>query len=161
MTTPASAIPQVIDALVAIATAAFPDATSLVDVNDGPAFTQEDTGQTLWIGSNGDDASNEAATADQIFPYTNTQFRRDTITVHCVALAWNGDDDFKTVRDQAFAQMQAFTAAVVADNTLSGAVNIGTWSAGSNVSLAQGFNNLGGVEARVSFSINATVQFQG
>lgn len=160
MTTAASAIPQVIDALLVIANAAFP-ASSVVDVMDGPESSQEDTGQAFWIGSDGSEEITEGATANQFFPYTNTTFRRDDVTIHCTAQAWSGDDDFKTVRDQAFAQMQAFTAAVVADNTLGGAVNIGTWSVGSEVSLAQGFNSLGGVVAQVGFNVSTTVQFQG
>lgn len=157
--TAASGIPQLIDQLVVIGNAAF-GATSPVYVSDGPSITQDDTGQMLWIGVSDPDALAEAASANQTFPYTDTTFRRDEVTVHCLALAWAGDDDFKTVRDQAFAQIQAFTAAVVADNSLSGAVNIGTWSAGANVQLLQGFNT-NGVEARVAFDVTATVQFQG
>lgn len=158
--TAASAVPALIDALVAVANTAFPDATSLVDVNDGPANTQEDTGQALWIGSNGDDQSTEGATADQEWPYASNGFRRETLTVHCLALAWSGDDDFKTVRDQAFAQVQAFTAAIVTDPTLGGVVLQCTTPV-NRISLAQGFNNLSGVEARVSFDVEALNQTQG
>lgn len=157
--TAASAIPALVDALISVALTAFPDATSVVDVMDGPSNSMEDTGQSLWIGSNGDDASTEAATADQVWPYLSSSFRREVLTVHCLALAWNGDDDFKTVRDQAFAQVQAFTAAIVADATLGGAVLECTVPV-NRIQLAQGFNSLSGVEARVSFDIQAEQQFQ-
>lgn len=155
----ASGIPALIDQLVVIANAAF-GATSAVQVCDGPSCSQDDTGQQLWIGvANPDNPSSEAASADQEWPYAASVFRREEITVHCMALAWSGDDDFKTIRDQAFAQMAAFAAAIVADPTLSGAVLMGR-SIGANVSYSQGFNSQNAPEAVLAFDVTAMQQFQ-
>lgn len=156
----ASGIPALIDQLVVIANAAFPDATSPVQVCDGPSCSQEDTGQQLWIGvTNPNDPSSGAASADQQWPYAASAFRREELTVHCMALAWSNDGDFKTIRDQAFAQMAAFSAAIVADPTLSGAVLMGR-SIGSNVRFDQGFNQQNAPEAVVAFDVTAMQQFQ-
>jgi hypothetical protein len=158
MTTAASAIPALIDQLVTVASAAF-GTTSPVIVSDGPSVIQDDTGQMLWVGCSDPADIAEAASGEQFWPYVSSQFRRETVTVHCMALAWSGDDDFKTVRDQAFAQVQAFTAAIVSDASFAGTV-LWAASAGSNLSLSQGFNS-NGAEARVAFDVTATAQFQG
>lgn len=156
--TTASGLPAFIDQLVVVANAAF-GSTSAVEVFDGPGVSEDDTGQQLWIGVSdlfGDVA--ESATGDQDWPYSSSTFRREELTVHCVAKAWAGDDDMKTVRDQVFAQMNAFVAAVVTDATLSGAVLMAR-SAGRNATLSQGYTAKGAT-AVLAFDIAAMNQYQ-
>ena len=157
MTTTVSGIPALIDQLVTIAVAAF-GASSPVEVFDGPGVSKDDTGQQLWIGvTDPTQGSETAAESSQSWGPMSTQHKRDEeITVHCLALAWSGDDDLKTVRDQAFAQMQVVSAAAVADPSLSAAC-LYVRSPGSGVTLVQGPNRRG-FEARVGFDITARVR---
>lgn len=155
--TTASAVPTLIDALVAVGQAAFPSATSPVIVIDGPGNTAQDLGQFLFIGCPDPDSADAAdsATSDQIWPYTDHVFRRETITVSCGALAWTGDTEtgsMKTVRDQVYAILQAFTNAIVADPSLTGAVLMVTGA--SNLALKQQSDDQGLI-AYLSFDITA------
>ena len=155
--TTASGIPALIDKLVAVGQAAF-GASSPVDVRDGPVTTYEDTGQQLWIGAQDPETGSTAAESEQTWGPMSPQHKRDEeVRIHCLALAWAGDDDYKTVRDQVFAQMQAFTDAIAADPSLAGVV-LYARSPGSNVSFVQGPNQLGAVEARVGFDVTARIR---
>jgi len=155
----ASAIPALIDQLVVIANAAF-GASSPVQVFDGPTVSQDDEGQMLWIGvNNSKNEEGESASSTQVAPYASGGFRREELTIHCMALAWSGDDDFKTVRDQVFTQMSTFATAWVADASMSSVVLM-VRSVGENVTYTQGPND-SGVEAQLAFDITALAQYQG
>lgn len=154
--TTASGLPALIDALVTVANAAFGSA-SPVEVFDGPGVSQDDTGQQFWVGVTDPTQGEEAAAeSDQTWGPMGAHKRDEEATVHCLALAWSGDDDLKTVRDRAFAQMQAVTDAIVADPSLAGAV-LYARSPGSGVSLIQGPTKTG-MEARVGFDVTARIR---
>lgn len=161
----ASAVPALIDRLVTIANAAYPS-MGAVQVFDGVGNTQQDTGSQLWIGvqpNSPDDTSlPESAVSTQVWPYASGTFRRETLSVHCVAQCWTGDSDqstVKTMRDAVYAIVQTFTTAVVADPTLTGAVwEVSEPLAASALYQTQDDN---GTLARVSFDVNAMHQFQG
>lgn len=167
MTSPASAVPALIDALVATGLAAYPQATSSVQVFDGVGNTDQDTGSQLWIGvqpSTPDDAAGlpESAVSQQIWPYSSGTFRRENLAIHCVAQCWTGDSDQATVkamRDAVYAIVAVFTAAIVADPTLSGAIWEISEPLGNSALFQIQDNN--GTLARVSYDIVAMHQFQG
>ena len=157
--TAATGINGFIDALVAVANATF-GASSLVEVVDGPVTpSRDDTGQRLYIGITDPSGVNESASSSQEFQYLSTMFRREELTVHCLATAWAGDDDFKTLRDQCEVQMRAFTAAVLVDGSFSGSI-YSPHSIGASVVLAQGPNDGGNPQAELSFEITGFVDFQ-
>jgi hypothetical protein len=157
MSTPSGTVAFLVQ-LKAIADAAF-GATSVVEVTLGPSNSQDDTMQRLWIGITNPDEIAEAATADQEWPYASGNFRREELAAHCLATAWNGDDDFLQAATDAFAQVKVFTDAIVADASLSGAVLMAR-SAVSQGSLSWGYNPAGGAQAVVAFDVTAMQQFQ-
>lgn len=159
MSTP-SGIPALIDQLKAVADVAFPLATSVVQVFDGPGNTADTTGQALHIGISDPTQLSPSADSTQEWPYASGVFRREEISITCLATAWSGDDDMKTLRDQCFAQIAALTTAVVADPTLNSTALM-VRAVGANFALSQGYrdsqNNL---EANVAFTVTAMQQFQ-
>lgn len=100
-----SAIPLVIDALVAAAPALMPSGVEVFD-----AFgLSGNTGNFLMIGvddPNTDQAA-RSATSTQDWAHLNN-FQRDQLgSISCVAQAWTGDDDQKIARDAAYAIVNA------------------------------------------------------
>lgn len=106
MTTTTSAVPGVIDYLVARATAALPDAT----VFDGPQAAKSVLAieEILWVGHDPMNPSGVAAEAVQSWPVEGDAGRTkdEDGTVTCTARHWSGDTTIKVHRDA--------TAAIVA-----------------------------------------------
>lgn len=105
MTTTVSIVPAIIDALVAAATSALPGVT----VTDGQGVTGN-TNAVLMIGVNSPDITVPATAANsQQAPatYSTNRTRDETGDVYCTAVAWNGNNDQKQARDDAFALAEA------------------------------------------------------
>lgn len=101
-----SVIPQLIDALVAAATAALPDQG--IVVLDGYGVT-EFTGNYLMIGIDDPyrpDAS-VSASSTQDWAHANYTTRNEEGDVTCAAVSWSGDANQKTSRDAAYATTAA------------------------------------------------------
>jgi hypothetical protein len=70
-----------------------------------------------------DDTSySRAVTGSQSWAQLGGMRRDEVFTIHCVAVAWNGDEDSLAAMDSAFALMGAIEAALVADPSLGGAL---------------------------------------
>lgn len=98
-----SAIPALIDELVARATTALPD----VIVIDGDDPT-DDSRDALFIGiEDPDDEKATAARAQQEWPHIGHSARDQSGEILCAALAWNGNTSVKQARDAAYAMTAA------------------------------------------------------
>lgn len=110
-----SAVPQVVDALVAALSRA--DALRGVQVADGPLTTmREPSGLIVGVAEEG------PAVIGAQSPGGLGSRRRETFEVGCRAWVWVGDNELKPVRDEAFRIVDAVGAALAADRTLGGAV---------------------------------------
>jgi hypothetical protein len=100
-----SAVPAVIDALVALSDAAL----STVTVYDGFGVS-DDPGDFLMIGVDDPDSGDAASSTDssqQAATLGTGRARDETGEVTCVALSWNGNGDQKAARDAVFATTAA------------------------------------------------------
>lgn len=109
-----SAIPSVIDALVAIG-----QSVESVVVIDGFGTT-DDPGDFLMIGVDDPDNEGSAQSADsqQNWASNNPGSVDESGQVTCAALSWNGDSDPKAARDAAFATCGALAVAIRNNPTL-------------------------------------------
>lgn len=109
-----SVVPDLIDALVGLATASLPDLTVLDSFGAAPG--QDDTGTTgdfLMIGAEDPDdtgLSVAVTTEETPGPFGTNRPRDEVGEVVLVALSWNGDMDQKAARDAVYS-----TAAAIAD----------------------------------------------
>lgn len=118
MTNTVSTIPACLDALITLARAACPDA----DVFDGdPPVVGDVADDVVAIGWTGqpDEVAIEASGQAARFSGPDAE----TYDVQCVIECWAGaETDAKTVRDNAFAMLDAIGGQVKADSRLGGAV---------------------------------------
>lgn len=145
----ASAIPAVIDALVAAATTALPN----IKVYDGVGDSQ-DPGDYLMVGVDDPDGTRPANAADSMQDWANATgtARNEHGDVTCAAVSWNGDGDPKAARDAVFA-----TAAAVED-LLRANVSLGVptllWTSyGTATKLTQASNSTGAL-AQLVFRVH-------
>jgi hypothetical protein len=112
-----SAIPTLIDTLVAQTTAALTDRL----VTDGYGVTSDFNPNLLMIGVDDPSALDPANSADssQTMATAGTpRSRSETGRITCAALSWSGGTDQKTVRDAAFATVAAVENLLRADPRL-------------------------------------------
>jgi hypothetical protein len=95
-----SAVPAVIDALLAAATTALVD----VAVYDGTGIS-DDPGDFLMVGVEDPDSDTFATSVDaqQSWPHIGHRVRDESGDITCSALSWNGDGDQKAARDAVYA----------------------------------------------------------
>lgn len=127
-------IPAVLDALVATAKTALPNAVIL----DGYGVT-EFVGNYFMIGVD-DPYSVEqalAASSQQDWAHANYTARNESGDITCVAVSWNGAEDAKGARDAVFAMTTALEAALKANPSL-GLANLLWTSYGTNTQFSQG-----------------------
>jgi hypothetical protein len=157
-----SRVPAAIDYLVALFTAAptLGQAVPPVNVIDGPKVTADPGPLALWVGV--DDITNPspaAATSVQAWqPGLGRNVRQEALAVHCVAQAWSGDDDVRSMRIAADGIVGAAEDLIRADPTLGGTLP-GSKDAGvTTADLQQGPALAGGrgMAVRVLFTIEAT-----
>lgn len=144
-----SAVPFVIDALVAAATTALPN----LGVYDG--FGLSDTpGDFLMVGVEDPDNADtaESANAQQSWAHVGGTARDEEGDVTCCALSWNGDGDQNAARTAAYATLAALEDLLRADKTLGVATVLWT-SFGTSQQLHQAQDTSGAV-AWVVFQIH-------
>jgi hypothetical protein len=99
-----SAVPALIDALVAQCTAALPS----VIVADGVTVTDDDPGNWLMIGVDDPNADVATTATGQIaWADSNGTALDEMGDLTCLALSWNGDANPKAARDAAYATCAA------------------------------------------------------
>jgi hypothetical protein len=145
-----TAIPALIDALVAQAN------TSLADnilVLDGFGVTADPAEQYLFIGVDDVDSMDQAfsASAAQEWAHANYTARDEEGYVVCAAGAWNGDGDQKAARDDAFAIVNAMETALRANPSLGVSTLLWT-SVGTRIALSQNQSE-SGASAVVVFNV--------
>lgn len=121
----ASAVPDVIDTLVAtLRTALGPDS-----VNDGQGQTQNDGSPYVFVGVSNPDSEDydDAADSSQGWAWLGHQRIDEDITIHCVAVGWNGDASMKAARDEVYGVMKIVSQAIVDDPSLGGSA---LWTVG-------------------------------
>ena len=115
MATTVSTVGPVLDALVALARTALPDA----QVFDGPP-TELMAGELIMVGWGGPDQPGVTSTR------TRQQYATapdtESYDVACLLCSWIGDPDLKAARDGAMALLDALGAALAADPRLGGLV---------------------------------------
>lgn len=145
-----SAIPALINALVANATAALTD----TDVYDGFGVTSDPAENVLHIGV--DDVNNDggasSAYAQQEWANANHTSRDEDGHVVCAASSWNGDGDAKAARDGAFATVAAIENMLRA-NPSQGVATLLWTSLGGSINLSQ-WQDDAGATAVVIFTVN-------
>lgn len=137
-----TALPALIDALVAAAKTALPN----VLVYDGFGVDAEPGKKYLMVGVDDVDAKGAswAATSEQEWANANNTSRDEEGVVVCAALAWNGDSDPKAARDAAFAVVAAVENLCRTNPSLGVATLLWT-SAGHRLQLTQDQGEAGAV----------------
>lgn len=145
----ASAIPAVIDALVASFTAAMPPET----VFDGYGLTEAEPEQYVIVGCQDADSDviDEAASSTQGWAWLGHVARDELIQVKCVAVGWNGDADIQAARNNAFGALKMITDAIENDPSLG--VNASTWVTGITSTVLRQAQSAMGATATLSFDI--------
>jgi hypothetical protein len=114
----ASILPAAIDAVLTAGNSAG------VFMVDGPGITDENLTECVFVGMNDLDQQGyvNSATLDQNWAYLGHNMRDETVSIHCLASAWNGQGNIKSARDCVFANLTKLTDAIQTDPTLGGVV---------------------------------------
>jgi hypothetical protein len=149
-------IPAVLDYLVTTFTAAstLGTANPPVAIYDGPVVTDEPSRLILWVGLDDPDGEGAptAADSDSTWAALGGMARDEQLSIHCVAEAWSGDTDVRTIRVAAFGIVSAVENIIRANANLGGTLPAG-WAEVTGMSLKQN-NTTTGAVARVSFRID-------
>lgn len=152
MTVRASAIPQVIDALL---TGAAANLTGVL-VLDGYGRT-DDPGDYLMVGVDDPDSPNPANAADSAGSWpvmkASSRVRDEKGTVTCAAVSWNGAADQKAARDAVFVIVSGLATFIRTDPSLGLAPTIYTSGLGDSLQLIQDQGD-GGASAIVIFTVS-------
>ena len=163
MTPRTTVIPDVLDYLVNTFQAAstLGAATPPVAVYDGPVTTAAPAQLVLWIGIQDPDgiAAPIGAESQEQWAGVGARQRNEYLTVHCVAEAWAGGTDVRTVRLAAYGIVAAVEIILQADPTLGGLVSF-IDNTMPQRQLRQN-NTADGQLARVYFSIKAQARIGG
>lgn len=163
-----SRIPAVIDYLVSACTVAatLGAATPPVSVIDGPMVTADPGPLALWIGVDDIDPGTTqpaAASGTQDWAGLGRMARNERLTIHCVAQAWSGNDDVRSLRVAAAGIVSAVEDLVRGDVSLGGTVstpgNAGVTSA--EWRQGPGLVSTRGMAVRVMFEITAQARIGG
>lgn len=156
-------VPAVIDYLVNTFTAAatIGAATPPVAVYDGPVTTGAPSQLVLWVGLQDPDAVTAPVGAESQEEWVGlgARQRNEYLTVHCVAEAWAGGTDVRSVRVAAYDIVAAVEVILQADPTLGGLV-LFTDPTMPQRQLRQN-NTEAGQLARVYFQIKAKARIGG
>ncbi len=119
-----SRVPALIDYLVnlftADATLGTAPAPGTVTVYDGPATTGLDPPLKLFVGLTDPDNKGIEPAADftQSWAAIGRRGRNEQVTIHCVAEAWSGTDDIRTLRVAAYGIVAAVEVAQLTKSLL-------------------------------------------
>jgi hypothetical protein len=160
-----SRVPAVLDYLVTACTASAQlgaSTTAPVTVYDGPPTTALNAPLSLYVGLTDPDSEGGEVAADtaQAWAALGHQARNEQVTVHCVAEAWSGTDDIRTVRLAAYGITAAVEDIVRNDSSLGGTVTVPGNAAVTAMTLAQNNTDRGAI-ARISFEITAQARIGG
>ncbi len=146
-----SAVPALIDALVANARAALPTTTG---VYDGAGITAEPGNDYLMVGVDDVDGNGVSFSADSSQQWANANYtaRDEEGAVVCAAVSWNGDGDQKAARDAVYATVATIETMLRA-NPSQGVGAVLWTSFGGRVQLSQDQNEQG-ASAIVVFRVN-------
>jgi hypothetical protein len=146
-----SAVPDAIDALLAILRAA--PALAQVQIVDGPPVDDQSGADQLCIGYQ--PGEGESASMLQEFTYAGARRREENGVINCWIDSWTGDSDIRPRRQRAFALLAVVEDALRGSQTapeaptLNGVVQ---WSQVAGGSLVQ-VNTDQGVRAGVAFTV--------
>jgi hypothetical protein len=147
----ASALPDVIDALVTLADTAL----SSVNVYDGIGVS-DDPGDFLMIGVEDPDIEGAAFSADvEQVRATMSGARDETGTITCCALSWNGDSTNagqKAARDSAFASVAAVEDILRTTSPTLGVASVLKTEMGDRITVSQA-QDATGASCMVIFSV--------
>lgn len=129
-------------------------ATPPVAVYDGPVTTMADSFLKLYVGLTDPDDEGGQAAGDSVQEWASIgrMARNETVTIHCCAEAWSGDDAIQPVRDQVSAITAAVQALMQADTTQFGGNVLFPDPGYTNESMPQN-NTTDGAIARVTFDL--------
>ncbi len=151
-----SRVPALIGYLVDLFTAdaTIGAATPPVTVYDGPATTGLDPPLKLFIGLTDPDnpAAEPAADSQQSWAALGRRGRDEQVTIHCVAEAWSGTDDIRTLRLAVYAIVAAIETLMQADTTQFGGNVLFPDPGLTTMALLQN-NTTTGAIARVTFDL--------
>ncbi len=111
-----AALPDVIDSLVSLLTAALPTAT----VTDGPPLEDGYAALEVHVGAQLDDADAPAGSSDLAWAWLGHVQRDESGSVQLVVTAWTGDSAFKPARDRVFEALGTIETVIAADPSLGG-----------------------------------------
>lgn len=128
--------------------------TGPVRVFDGPEATEADPPLKLYIGLTDPDnqAAEPAGESEQDWAGLGRQARNETVTVHCCAEAWSGDNDVKAIRQAVMGIVAAAETLMQADTTRFGGNVLFPDPGITSVSLSQNNTSTGAI-ARAQFDL--------
>ena len=124
-----------------------------VGVIVGPGNT-DDPGLNGLVFVGVDDADEasyaHAVTGSQAWAQLGGLYRDETFSVHCVAVAWNGNTDALSAMDSVYTLLGAITQALVSDPTLQGALLYAPGITAQSLKFASDEN---GIAAHLTFDV--------
>ena len=143
-----SKIPGAFSAVVSMFRAGLPNLTVIA----GPGATDMADTSYVLVGVADPDESTyaDAVTGSQQWAQLGGKFRDEHFSIHCVAVAWNGDSDSVKALTDVFAIVDAAGNALVADPTLGGALLYAVGLTSIRVRLGQDAN---GAYAHLPFDV--------
>ena len=151
-----SRLPALLTYLVNLFTndATIGQATPPVSVFDGPPTTALDAPLKLYVGLTDPDtdAAEPAGESQQQWAALGRRGRDETVTIHCVAEAWSGDDSISVVRASVMGVVAAVETLLQADTTQFGGNVLFPDPGITGIVLSQN-NTAHGAIARASFDL--------
>lgn len=148
----ASAVPAAFRAVVSALTANLPTGTAVIP---GPALSHPNEMSYVEVGCDDSDTLNvysNAVSGSQAWAQLGGGIRDETFTIHCIATAWNGDNDCLAAMDAVYLLMAGIEAALIADPRLGGASGI-LWSPGITSAGMKFIQDTKGAGAKLAFDI--------
>lgn len=154
--TAVSAVPALLDALVALFTAALPTVT----VFDGPGLSDATGGDYLFVGvaDPDSDGGDNAVESTVEWAGLGKSARYEQVVVRCAAVSWSGDEDVRARRVAAFAMFAAVEQALTSDPSVGDVARFGGLA--TEHQLRQNITE-NGAEAWVQFALSFTARLSG
>ena len=153
-----SSVPATFRAVVAALVANLPAGTAVIP---GPALTHPNEMFYVEVGCDDSDTLNtysQAVTGSQAWAQLGGKFRDETSAIHCVATAWNGDNDCLAAMDAVYALMAGIETALVSDPKLGGAGGL-LYSPGILSAGLRFIQDTKGAAAKLAFDVNIKSRF--
>ena len=147
-----SSVPATFRAVVAALVANLPAGTAVIP---GPALTHPNETSYVEVGCDDSDTLNtysSAVSGSQAWAQLGGNLRNETFTIHCVATAWNGDNDCLAAMDAVYVLMAGIETALVSDPKLGGPAGL-LWSPGIASAGLRFIQDTQGAAAKLAFDI--------